>query len=161
MDDKAHLPCLASCCYSESDWLAGALLCSTLWDAAGEQVYKHLCFSLLTVVYQEINLWHTMSCCKFTAIICTILQQRQHTAVLYLSDIVLVLLSCRQSAAWIIFWWFMIQHIGLEHHLFVIHLKHFHCFCCQFFSLSTNLMLAHCLWWSMFAAWNLACTLLS
>ena len=40
-----------------------------------------LCFSLLTVVYQEINLWHTMSCCKFTAVICTILQHRQYTAI--------------------------------------------------------------------------------
>jgi len=61
-----------------------------------------LCFSLLTLVYQEINLWHTMSCCKFTPIICTILQQRQQTAILYLSHIVLVLLCCRKSAAWII-----------------------------------------------------------
>ena len=46
VDDKAHLPCLASCCCSESDWLAGALLCITLWDASGEQVYKHFVFLL-------------------------------------------------------------------------------------------------------------------
>ena len=49
-----------------------------------------LCLSLLTVVYQEKNLWHTMSCSKFTAIICTIWQQRQHIAFLYLSHIILI-----------------------------------------------------------------------
>jgi hypothetical protein len=56
---------------------------------------SNLSLSLLTVVYQEINLWHIMSCSKFTAIICTIWQQRHNTAFLYLSHISLSLLCCR------------------------------------------------------------------
>lgn len=158
VDDEAHLQCLASCCHSECDWLAGALLCSTLWDASGEQVYKHFVFLLTDFSIPRNKLVaHDVLLQVYSNHLYHITTKTANSHPVSVSH-------CPCST--------VLQKISCMDHLVVIHDAtqwtgtSFVCNTSETFilfllsvllSVYKKLMLAHC----MLAAWNLACTLLS